>query len=67
MELPPDLELFLAAHACVSARDEEATRQVLRAAALDLPDAQAKKVATTVHGTISGGGKLWMERLVRGR
>jgi hypothetical protein len=54
-------------HACVSARDEDATRQVLRVAALDLPDAQAKKVATTVHATISGGGKLWMERLVRDR
>lgn len=63
MELPEDLAAFLLCHACVSARDEDATRQALRAAATDLSDAQAHKVATTLHASISGGGRLWLSRL----
>lgn len=63
MELPNDLAAFLLCHACVSARDEDATRQALRAAATDLSDAQAYKVATTLHASISGGGRLWLSRL----
>lgn len=62
-DLPPDLAAFLLCHACVSARDEEATRQALRAAATELTDAQAHKVALTLYASISGGGRLWLSRL----
>ena len=62
-ELPDDLAAFLLAHACVSARDEDATRQALRHTALELPEAQAHKVALTLHNTISGGGRLWLSRM----
>jgi hypothetical protein len=63
-ELPPDLALFLLCHAAVSARDQEVTRQGLRAAATDLQEAEAHKVALTLHNAISGGGRLWLSRLV---
>lgn len=63
MELPDDLAAFLLCHACVSARDEDATRQALRYAATELPEAQAHKVALTLHSSISGGGRLWLSRL----
>jgi hypothetical protein len=63
MELPPDLASFLLCHACVSARDDDATRQALRAAAVELPDAQAHKVATVLHASISGAGRLWLSRM----
>jgi len=61
--LPPDLRSFLLCHACVSARDEDATRQALRDAALNLPQGQAHKVASVLHASISGGGRLWLSRL----
>jgi hypothetical protein len=61
--LPPDLAAFLLLHACVSARDEDATRQALRAAAVELPDCEAHKVATVLHASISGTGRLWLSRL----
>jgi hypothetical protein len=61
--LPDDLAAFLLCHACVRARDEDATRQSLRAAAVDLPDAQAHKVATALHSSISVDGRLWLSRL----
>ena len=63
MELPDDLAAFLLCHACVSARDEDATRQALRNAATELPEAQAHKVAQLLHGSISGGGRLWLSRM----
>ena len=63
MDLPDDLASFLLCHACVSARDEDATRQALRAAAVELPEAQAHKVATVLHASISGGGRLWLSKL----
>lgn len=63
VQLPPDLASFLLCHACVSARDEDATRQALRAAATDLPDAQGHKVAQVLYQSISGGGRLWLSRL----
>jgi hypothetical protein len=61
--LPPDLRSFLLLHACVSARDEDATRQALRDAAVSLPQGQAHKVASVLHASISGGGRLWLSRL----
>lgn len=61
--LPPDLRSFLLCHVCVSARDEDATRQALRDAAVSLPQAQAHKVASVLHASISGGGRLWLSRL----
>jgi hypothetical protein len=63
MQLPDDLAAFLLCHACVSARDEDATRQALRAAATELQDASAHKVAQLLHASISGGGRLWLSRL----
>lgn len=63
MELPDDLVAFLLCHACVSARDEDATRQALRYAATELSEAQAHKVAMVLHASISGGGRLWLSRL----
>ena len=63
MDLPDDLAAFLLCHACVSARDEDATRQALRAAAVELPEAPAHKVATVLHASISGGGRLWLSKL----
>jgi hypothetical protein len=35
----------------------------LRAAATELTDAQAHKVALTLYASISGGGRLWLSRL----
>ena len=61
--MPADLRSFLLAHACVSARDEDATRQALRDAAVSLPQGQAHKVASVLHASISGGGRLWLSRL----
>lgn len=61
--LPQDLRAFLLLHACVSARDEDATRQALRDVALSLPQGQAHKVVSVLHSSISGGGRLWLSRL----
>lgn len=61
--LPPDLRSFLLLHASVSARDEDVTRQALRDAAENLPDGQAHKVASVLHASISGGGRLWLSRM----
>jgi hypothetical protein len=61
--LPPDLQAFLLLHACVSARDEDATRQALRDAAVSLPQGQAHKVVSVLHSSISGGGRLWLSRM----
>jgi len=63
VELNHDLRAFLLCHAAVSARDEDATRQALRDAATTLPDAQAHKVASVLHASISGGGRLWLSRM----
>ena len=61
--LPQDLQAFLLLHACVSARDEDAPRQALRDAAVSLPQGQAHKVASVLHSSISGGGRLWLSRM----
>jgi hypothetical protein len=61
--LPQDLQAFLLLHASVSARDEDATRQALRDAAVNLPQGQAHKVASVLHASISGGGRLWLSRM----
>jgi len=61
--LPESLVSYLMAHACVSARDEDATRQVLRDAALNLPQSESHKVASLLSTTISGPGRLWLSRL----
>lgn len=61
---PPDLAAFLLLHASVSARDEDVTRQALRQVATEMPTATGHKVATVLHKSISGGGRLWLSRLV---
>ena len=63
MTLPRDLRSFLLCHACVSARDEEATRQALRDAATTLRESEAHKVVSVLDRSISGGGRLWLSRL----
>ena len=63
VDLPEDLAAFLLAHACVSARDEDATRQALRYAAVELPERQAHKVAMTLHNAISENGRQWLRRM----
>lgn len=65
MSAPPDdLAAFLLLHAAVSARDEEVTRQALRQVATEMPTTTGHKVASTLHRSISGGGRLWLSRLV---
>jgi len=59
--LPDDLAAFLLLHATVSARDEDATRQVLRFTAETLPEAQGHKVATQLYNSISGGSRMWLQ------
>ena len=60
---PPDLTAFLLLHAAVSARDEDVTRQALRQVATEMPTATGHKVATVLHKSISGSGRLWLSRL----
>lgn len=62
--MPDDLRAFLLLHATVAARDEEATRQALRDVALSFDTATAHKVAGILERSISGGGRLWLSRLV---
>ncbi len=62
--LPPDLSAFLLLHACVSARDEDLTREVLRDVAENLSPGQAHKVASMLNDSISDSGRLWLSRLV---
>ena len=65
MDSPPDdLAAFLLLHAAVSARDEEITRQALRQVATEMPTTTGHKVASVLHRSISGGGRLWLSRLV---
>lgn len=63
VELPDDLAAFLLAHACISARDEDATRQALRHAAEDLPDRQAHQVAHSLYRWLSPDGRAWLQRM----
>jgi hypothetical protein len=61
--LPPDLGAFLLLHVCVSARDEDLTREVLRDVAENLSPGQAHKVASMLVDSISDSGRLWLSRL----
>jgi hypothetical protein len=62
-ELPDNLAAFLLLHATISARDEDLTRQGLRAAAVDLPHREAVKVALSIHASVSPTGKAMLRRL----
>jgi len=61
--MPPDLRAFLTLHATVCARDEEATRQVLRDVALNLPQRTAHKVVSMLERSIGVGARVWLQRL----
>lgn len=61
--MPPDLRAFLTLHATVSARDEEATRQVLRDVATTLPVKVGHKVVTMLERAISTSARVWLQRL----
>jgi hypothetical protein len=51
-------------HACVSARDEDLTREVLSYVAENLSPGQAHKVVLILYDSISDSGRLWLSRLV---
>jgi hypothetical protein len=61
--MPPDLRAFLTLHACVSARDEDATRQVLRDVATTLPVKVGHKVVTMLQGAINTSARVWLQKL----
>ena len=61
--MPLDLRAFLTLHATVGARDEEATRQVLRDVALNLPDKTGDKICSMLERSIGTGARVWLQRL----
>ena len=61
--MPLDLRAFLTLHATVGARDEEATRQVLRDVALNLERKTAHKIVTMLERSISVSARVWLQRL----
>ena len=61
--MPPDLRAFLTLHATVSARDEEATRQVLRDVATTLPVKAGHKVVAMLERAINTSARVWLQRL----
>lgn len=61
--MPADLRAFLTLHACVGARDEEATRQVLRDVALTMDSRTAHKIVGLLERSISVAGRVWLQRL----
>jgi len=61
--MPPDLRAFLTLHATVSARDEEATRQVLRDVALTMERRNSHKVVGMLERSISIGARVWLQKL----
>ena len=61
--MPLDLRAFLTLHATVGARDEEATRQVLRDVALNLPVKTGDKICSMLHRSIGTGARVWLQRL----
>jgi hypothetical protein len=61
--MPLDLRAFLTLHATVGARDEEATRQVLRDVALNLPAKTGDKICTMLERSIGTGARVWLQRL----
>jgi len=61
--MPLDLRAFLTLHATVGARDEEATRQVLRDVALTLPAKAGDRICTMLERSISLSARVWLQRL----
>lgn len=61
--MPLDLRAFLTLHYCVSARDAEATRQVLRDVAVTLPQKQAHKVVAMLERSIKTSARVWLQGL----
>jgi hypothetical protein len=61
--MPLELRAFLTLHATVGARDEEATRQVLRDVALNLERKTAHKIVTMLERSISVGARVWLQGL----
>ena len=61
--MPPELRAFLTLHATVGARDEEATRQVLREVAIGMPPRSGHKVVTMLQRSISIGARVWLQKL----
>jgi hypothetical protein len=61
--MPPELRAFLTLHATVGARDEEATRQVLREVAVAMPSRSGHKVVTMLQRSISMGARVWLQKL----
>lgn len=61
--MPLELELFLALHVGVIARDEAATRLVLRRVATELEDRRALKLVQIATKTVDPREKMWLSSL----
>ncbi len=61
--MPPELRAFLTLRATVSARDEEATRQVLRDVATTLPVKVGHKAVAMLERSINTSARVWLQRL----
>jgi hypothetical protein len=61
--MPPELRAFLTLHAAVGARDEEATRQLLRTVALEMPQRSGHKIVAMIERSISIGARVWLKKL----
>jgi hypothetical protein len=61
--MPPELRAFLTLRATVGARDEEATRQVLREVAVAMPPRSGHKIITMLQRSISLSARVWLQKL----
>jgi hypothetical protein len=65
-QLPPDLQLFLAAYNTLANRDPEMTRDVLRVTTETLPHSEQIKVARLLHSSTSPNGRALLQKVMRG-
>ena len=61
--MDPGLRSLLMLHVAVLGRDEEATRQGLRQAALELDEREAHRVVQVLHSSLDAQGRGWLMRL----
>jgi hypothetical protein len=61
--MPRTLQLFLALHVAISGADADATRQLLRMTATELPESEAHWLALQVRATIHPSKKSWLANL----
>lgn len=61
--MPRTLRLFLALHVAISGADQDATRQLLRMTAEELPESEAHWLANQVRASIQPREKTWLANL----